>query len=183
MTGSARRLWLSGCGLRTAQRQAAVAVLTVAGALLPSCEPSHGDSRPRPSSPPVIEVILREYSFRLSRPLPAGRVVFRLRNVGKEPHRPALLRLDEGFPPIQEQVRGEKRRFLLPFAGVDTRPPRSVGTFAVDLLKGQRYALVCFVAAPDGQGHAYKGMTWESRAGEGATSSVPASRPLSGRAP
>jgi hypothetical protein len=38
----------------------------------------------------------------------------------------------------------------------------------VDLVPGQRYALVCFVSGPDGQAHAIKGMNAEFRAEEGA---------------
>ncbi|MDP8932263.1 MAG: hypothetical protein M3O70_27815, partial [Actinomycetota bacterium] len=48
----------------------------------------------------------------------------------------------------------------------------STGTFAVDLVPGQRYALVCFMTTPDGWGHANLGMTWEARAGDGATEPV-----------
>lgn len=126
-----------------------------------------------PPAPPVVEVGLTEYRFELGPSLPAGRVVLRFTNTGSEPHRPALLRLDEDFPPIQEEVRNDEPRTVLPYAGVPTRVPGSTGTFAVDLVEGTRYALVCFVAAPDGEGHANKGMTWESRAGNGPMAQGP----------
>lgn len=150
---------------RRARRAIAFVGVVVAAT---SCAPSAGPTRPVPSLPSEVKVTLSEYRFNV-RPsgLPPGRVIFRFANRGRESHRPVLLRLDEGFPPIQEEVRNATQRFLLPFARIDTRPPRSTGTFAVELVQGQRYALVCFVRAADGQGHAYKGMTWEARAGVG----------------
>lgn len=122
---------------------------------------------PRPVGPPVITVTMREYAFELSGPLPAGRVIFRMVNEGREVHRPSLLALDDDIPPIDVQVRGSERRFIPPFAGVNARLPGAKGTFAVNLEPGRRYAFVCFAQAPDGQSHSIKGMTWESRAGSG----------------
>lgn len=134
-------------------------------------------SAPRPPAPPVITVTMREYAFEVSGPLPAGRVVFRMVNQGQQVHRPSLLALDETIPPIEAQVRGSERRFLSPFAGVNPRLPGATGTFAADLEPGRRYAFVCFAQAPDGQGHAIKGMTWEARAGSVGAAPITGPRP------
>jgi hypothetical protein len=96
--------------------------------------------------------------------IPAGRVVFRFVNVGEEKHRPSLLPLPEDVPPIGEQLRGSERRAAVPFAGIREVEPGESGTFAVDLSPGQRYALICFAIAPDGESHALKGMSSEFRA-------------------
>lgn len=124
---------------------------------------------PLPAAPPVVEVIMRDHSFDYPQPIPPGRVVFRIQNDGQLQHRLALLPLAEDFPPVAEQVKGTERRPVDPFAGIYDRRPGGVGTFAVDLVAGQRYAMVCFTVDPDGVSHAVKGMTSEFRAGGGTT--------------
>lgn len=109
---------------------------------------------PRVASPPEIGVTMREYRYELTTTeLPAGRVVFRFRNLGAEPHSPALLPLDEDVPPINEQVRSPERRLVAPFASLNERRPGATGTFAVDLVAGRRYALICYATAPDDEAH------------------------------
>jgi hypothetical protein len=110
---------------------------------------------------------MREFAFDYDHDVPAGRVVFRFRNVGHVDHRVTLVSLPEDLPPIDEQIRGSTRQFVAPFAGTYPRPPGATATFAVDLVAGRRYGLVCFVQDPDGQTHALKGMTSEFRAGQG----------------
>ncbi len=130
-----------------------------------SCQTAARSEAALPSGPPVLVVTLDEYRFDYAQPVPAGRVVFRLLNVGTVSHRPVLLPLDEDVPPIQEQLRGDQRRAASPFAQVLSRPPGSTGTFAVDLVAGQRYAWICFARDADGSPHALKGMASEFRAG------------------
>lgn len=108
---------------------------------------------------------MREFRFVYDNPIPAGHVVFEVRNVGKLPHRLSLLPLPEDLPPINEQLKGTERRGLSPFAGVPTRLPGDRGVFAAGLAPGVRYALVCFVVDADGVSHAQKGMSAEFRAG------------------
>lgn len=142
------------------------AVLAAAGLLAASCSPTGDGGRPAdlPASPPVVAVTLREYRFHLDPDVPAGRVVFRIRNAGKVAHRPALLPLEEDLPPLDEQLRGPVRLAVSPFAGVRTRAPGARGAFAVDLVPGTRYGLICFIRDPDGSSHALKGMSFEFRA-------------------
>ena len=119
-----------------------------------------------PTAAPVVQAVLEEYRFTMARPIPAGRVVFRFVNNGSEAHRPVLFPLPEDLPPLDEQVRGTKRRAISPFAGVHTQLPGAKGTFAVDLVQGKRYGFICVVKSPkDDRSHSLKGMTFEFRAG------------------
>jgi hypothetical protein len=119
-----------------------------------------------PASPPEIVVEMYEYEYRynIQQPIPAGRVVFRFVNGGDEVHRPVLLPLTDEVPPILEQVRGDVRAAATPFAGVPPRGPDQTGTFAVDLMPGQRYALICFARTADNRSHAVLGMASDLRA-------------------
>lgn len=156
------------------------AVVVLAGNATTSCGGSSPPERPAaPPSPPVVVVTMDEYRFRPSATrLAAGRVVFRMVNAGREPHSPALVPLDEDVPPIDAQVRGAERRIVAPFAGVNTRLPGAVGTFAVDLVAGRRYAFVCYASTAEEKAHSKLGMTWEFRTA-GATAPSPGSPPSS----
>lgn len=143
----------------------AVSVL-VTVVLLPSCQDSRRVKAALPARPPVVTVTMDEYHYDYERGIPAGRVVFRFVNTGLLKHRPSLLPLNEEIPPIDQQLRGENRAVVTPFAGVGTTEPGEVSTFAVDLIPGQRYALVCFADDPDGEPHRLQGMNSEFRAGE-----------------
>lgn len=143
-----------------------VALWVLAGLLLTTCEGSsshHG--APLPRGAPEVDVVMREYSFGYKRPVPAGRVVFRIQNRGTVVHYLTLVPLPEDMPPIDVQLHGPTRRNLPEFAGIRPHSPGTSGTFAVDLVRGQRYAMLCFVATPDGENHALKGMSSEFRAG------------------
>lgn len=118
---------------------------------------------PLPPSPPVVVVTMRDHRFEHTAAVPAGRVVFKVRNAGRAPHRLTLFPLAEDVPPIEAQLKGGERRSAPRFAGVPTRPPGTAGMFAVDLAPGTRYALVCFVQGPDGKSHALQGMASELR--------------------
>lgn len=156
--------------MTVARRARLVAGLVLGAAAATGC---HGSAQPpvarrpaAPESPPVITVTMREYRFEFESPgpaLPAGRVVFRMVNLGSERHNPALIPLDEDVPPIDEQVRGTERRIVTPLASVNDRVPGATGTFAVDLVPGRRYAFICFATTKDGVAHSQKGMTWEGR--------------------
>lgn len=100
--------------------------------------------------------------------IPAGRVVFRARNVGGEPHNLIMIPLAEDVPPIDVQLRGSERRLVEPFAGFYDRPPGDTGSFAVDLVAGQRYAMICTLPASDDEPHWKKGMVTEFRTPGGA---------------
>ena len=137
--------------------------MALAVVVLGACQTSSSEPA-LPPGPPVVEVTMREYGFEYNPEVPSGRVVFRLVNAGRLAHQPDLIPLIEALPPIDQQVRGQERAVVTPFAGVRARQPGQVGTFAVDLEPGQRYAFVCFARDPDDdQSHALQGMTTEFR--------------------
>ncbi len=117
-----------------------------------------------PPPPPEVLVEMEEYRYQYEEPIPSGRVVFRFRNNGEVEHRPVLLPLSDELPPIQEQLRGDTRATAAPFAGIPPRQPGETGAFAVDLVPGLRYALICFARDSQDRPHATQGMAIEFRA-------------------
>lgn len=108
---------------------------------------------------------MEDFSFKYEPSVPAGRVVFRARNVGTVLHNMVLLPLADDLPPLSEQLRGQERRFVEPFAGVRSVRPGDSRDFAVDLVPGRRYGIICSVVDAEGTSHARKGMSSEFRAG------------------
>lgn len=139
--------------------------LTLLVGSVTSCNPGSEPDATLPRSPPVVVVTMREYRFDYERPIPAGRVVFRVPNRGRLLHRLTLLPIAEGLPPIDEQLRDNKASVASPFAGTRPQPSGSSGAFAVDLVANTRYAMLCFVVDRAGEPHALKGMNSEFRAG------------------
>jgi hypothetical protein len=155
----------------------------ILAATLAACASTSTDRAARPAAPPPVPVVgvkMVDHRFELDRPVPRGRVVFQFDNAGQAPHNVVMIPLAEGLPPIDVQLRGSERRFVEPFAGIYERGPGDSGSFAVDLLADQRYAIVCTVIAEDGRPHWTEGMAIEFRtppapATTGAT--TPPSRP------
>lgn len=135
-----------------------------------ACTASSSPARPPlPPGPAQVDVAMREYAFDYNKAIPAGRVVFRAHNAGRLQHYLTLVPLPEDMPPINEQLHGTTRRNLDDFAGITTRLPGGRSSFAVDLVAGHRYALLCFIQDPDGVNHAFKGMNSEFRVGASTT--------------
>lgn len=143
--------------------QAGLWVGLSAGSLTSACGGSAGPEVPLPASPPAVAVTTSEYQFQYTGLIPAGRVVFQVRNEGSLWHELALLPLSDQLPPIDAQLRGSERQAIRPFAGAAPQPPGATGAFAVNLDPGRRYAFVCFVRDPDNATHAVKGMSLEFR--------------------
>ena len=132
------------------------------------CSSDGPKGAPLPAAPPVVTVHMKEYVFEHPTPVPSGRVVFRFENEGRLVHQPDLVLLSENIPPIQEQLRGDERAAVGQFAGIPPRNPGESGSYAVDLVPGQRYAMICFARDPDDdESHALQGMATEFRAGGG----------------
>lgn len=113
----------------------------------------------------MVVVSMSEYRFDHERAIPAGRVIFVVRNVGREDHKLKFVALPEDFPPLNAQLHGAERRVLAPYAGVPVRRPGQAGAFAVDLVPGRRYGMICNLSTPSGGVHALEGMNSEFRAG------------------
>lgn len=141
---------------------AVVGLAIVVGACQTSAEPD----LPLTAGPPMVEVAMRDYRFDYLAEIPAGRVVFRVTNAGTVAHELRLRPLPEDMPPIEEQLRGSQRRIISPFAGVPALNPGESASFAVDLVPGRRYALLCFLRDDEGIVHATKGMASEFRAAD-----------------
>ncbi|HUP68638.1 MAG TPA: sialidase family protein [Acidimicrobiales bacterium] len=122
-----------------------------------------------PPAVPQVRVAMEDNRFEFDPKIPAGRVVFLTDNTGSDEHRLDLIPLADDMPPIDAQLRGDQRRQVSSVANVTTRRPGQSGSFAVDLVAGRRYALVCFVRDSDGRIHAVKGMNAEFRAGRQRT--------------
>lgn len=149
-----------------------LAVAAVAVMCAGACRSPAGGAGPAlPSPPPVVDIAMgapQEYGFRYDRRVPGGRVLFRVANEGTVAHELVLLPLGEELPPIDAQLQGTTRAVVAPFAAVRPRRPGDYGMFAVDLVPGQRYALLCFIVDATGRSHALQGMSSEFRAGRGA---------------
>lgn len=153
-----------GRWIRT-RRLALATVLT--GMAVPACR-QPAPTKSLPPRPPVLEIVMgepHELAFSLPSAIPAGRVVFRIRNAGRVEHDLVLTPLPDSLPPLHEQLSGPTRVAARPYAGVPVRAPGATGTFAVDLAAGQRYGVICFVRDANGESHASHGMSAEFRAG------------------
>ena len=68
--------------------------------------------------------------------------------------------IEEHFPTGRRWRRGDRA----PLCGSSPREPGEIGTFAVDLEPGQRYAFICFARdVDDDEPHAFQGMSSEFR--------------------
>lgn len=163
--------------------QVALAVTTAAGLAACSSDTADAPARPAaPPAPPVVTVTMVDHKFEFDPDIPAGRVVFRITNAGKAPHHLIMFPVPEDLPPIDEQLKGTQRRSVEPFASIYDRAPGDTGTFAVDLVPGRRYAMVCSVQDEDGKPHWRNGMATEFRTPGGppasdAATSTPSSTP------
>lgn len=142
----------------------AAAVGLCAVLLLTSCQPSPpASAADLPQGPQIVEVTLTEYAFTYDPKITAGRVLFRVRNTGTVVHSLNMLPLTEDIPPIGEQIRGDRRLAVRPFAGFEALQPGADTSFAVDLAPGTRYAFLCFKADSQGVSHLLRGMNSEFR--------------------
>ena len=156
---------------RAVSWRGALALLAVAATMGPSsCSLSSGGGDGR--LPRIVEstvvVTMKEYRIDYRGPVPSGRVVFRIVNGGRYPHRLSLVPLPKDLPPLDKQLHGRKRRIIPPLAGVPELSPGASNSFAVDLVQGQRYGFVDFSTNPDGRSNALLGLNSEFRAGGGA---------------
>ena len=122
---------------------------------------SCGSGAPLPPIPPMVTVKIREYHVAYPA-IPAGRVVFRVVNEGRQYHRLALIPLPAGFPPIRQQLNGNTRRIVNPIVSLPDIAPGSSTTVAADLTSG-RWAFVDFSVNPQGRSNARLGVASEFR--------------------
>ena len=153
-----------GCRRASAIRMGGVwAVVTSAvAAFLAGCT-SAASNAPLPRPPAVVAVRTTEYQFEYPAVVPSGRVVFRVTNAGKELHDLVMVPLAEDNPPIKAMLADDVRQVLTPFAGIRDQLPGAEATFAVDLVEGRRYAMLCILADGEGRSHSALGEASEFR--------------------
>lgn len=132
----------------------AVAALVLAGAC--------GRPGPAPAGPAQVDVAMVEFAFAHVQSVPAGRVVLRAGNAGREDHELVLVALPADLPPLAAQLQGDERSAVPTVARVSAVEPGGSGSVAVDLAPG-RYGFICFVKGHDGTQHSIKGMSSELR--------------------
>lgn len=142
-----------------------VPAATAMSVLVVSCS---GSSRgaPLPAPPSIVKVRMANDRFIYKPPTSTGRAVFSVTNADKVNHRLTLIPIDDDVPPIDEQLHSTSRRQAQPEAQSLILHPGQAEAFAIDVVPGQRYALVCFLHEPgDPVIYALKGMNSEFRVG------------------
>lgn len=129
--------------------------------LLGACTGATSDALP--PKPRETSVTAHDYRFDFTGPVAPGRVVFRLTNRGSVAHNITLLPLSDDLPPLDAQLHGEHREIATPFGGVTRVFPGQTRAFAVDLVPGQRYGMICTLLDPEGRSHALRGQNAEFR--------------------
>jgi uncharacterized cupredoxin-like copper-binding protein len=101
-----------------------------------------------------VTVVLTDHHFRLDRPIEAGRMQWRVRNEGTEPHQALVVRLPDGVNEFQERAwiehgrKGEEP--AEPMGGATTVKPGEQTTFTTDLKPG-KYLLICTMEEEEGR--------------------------------
>ena len=117
------------------------------------------------SSPNVVHVIAKDYSFDSPAQIPAGLTTFHLMNQGKEAHQAGLIKLTEGktFEDFMAAFKAMKPNTPPPAWVVFDGGPNAAapgGTSeATETLEAGNYVLVCFIPSSDGIPHIMKGMS------------------------
>jgi len=112
-----------------------------------------------------VRVTAQDFSFDVRDVVPRGPVRFVLRNRGGEAHQLAVVRLRQSGT-LSDALRADREgddpgRYLRGRGRSSVRVlPGGRATLDVRLRPGP-YALICFVASPDGTPHAFKGMATE----------------------
>jgi hypothetical protein len=123
---------------------ASVLLFLVAGAVPAMAQPA----------PPSVTIILTDHHFRLSAPIEPGRLTWRLKNDGSEPHQALVVKLPEGVNEYQERAwiehgsngpePGE------PIGGIKSVEPGAEASFETHLKPGQ-YLLLCTILEDEGR--------------------------------
>lgn len=141
-----------------------VAAAGVLAGLLAGCTGAGSSEEPLPPEAATVQVRLADDELSMEGgPVPAGRVVFTVRNVGEHDHRFTLAPIDNDRPPMEQDVADETERPIRQLARVPTLQPGESGTFAVDLAPDQRYAMLDYAEAPDGTQYMDLGVVGEFR--------------------
>jgi hypothetical protein len=130
---------------------------------------------------PLLAIDATEYAFKTLGSIPAGVTTVQLRNLGKENHEAQFVRLNQGvtidqlLAALQAAGNGPPPDIFTYEGGPAEIVPNRTSEVILNFREGQ-YALLCFVAAPDKQPHAAKGMYLPITvtAASGAATTLPA---------
>lgn len=105
---------------------------------------------------PISEITLSDYSIAAPTTMPAGYVTFRTKDIGKEGHQAALVRLDSNK--TIEDFRAAMVKAGPPPAWISfLGGPQNSSDVTIDLTPGN-YVWYCMIPSPDGVPHIAKGM-------------------------
>jgi len=135
----------------------------------------------RASAPRVLTIEAMDYAFRAPATVPAGVTTVRLVNRGTQLHHVQFNRLEDGKT-VRDMLRDWKPGAPNPaYMTGDGGPTAALGGQTLEgtvVLRPGRYALICWVPAPDGQLHLHKGMFGQIEVmGDTAAVVVPAAPP------
>lgn len=125
-------------------------------------EPPEGVSTELDPDAQRVDVSATEYDFEFEPPS-AGAVSFVMSNDGEESHFMLVSRIAEGVT-LDEALQAEdpEEEGLAENIGEsDTAPPGEEEVLTIDNLEPGTYGMLCFIPAPDGEPHAFKGMAVE----------------------
>ena len=107
-----------------------------------------------------VDVTATEYAFEFQPPS-TGAASFVMTNEGEEPHIMSIGKLNEGVT-LDEALEADDPASVLEWEAVSdiAQPGEEVVLTFAELTPGS-YAMVCFIPAPDGEPHVFKGMREE----------------------
>lgn len=128
----------------------------------------------------VLEIVAHDYAFQVPVSVPAGWTTVRLVNRGRQLHHVQINRLDEGHT-LAEMLAAWRPGVRPPawMSGVGG-PTAAAGGQTLEgavLLAPGRYAIICWVPAPDGQLHLAKGMMGQFEVVAAAANAAPPGAP------
>jgi uncharacterized cupredoxin-like copper-binding protein len=116
------------------------------------CFSGIASAAPQPAG--AVTIVLTDHHFRLSNPVEGGRMVWRVKNEGTEPHQALVVKLPDGVNEYQERAwfdHGSKGPEPgEPVGGLKTLAPDAEATFETNLKPGH-YLLLCAMEEEDGR--------------------------------
>lgn len=143
--------------------QRAVPSLVLAASLLAGCSSAHETRAPLPPPAQIINVTITAHHYGYNPTIRSGRTVFVGHNVDRAVHVLILYPIADDVPPVDVQLHGTHRVSIQMVAGMQVNPGMT-DSFALDLVRHQRYFMLDFGRGPDGTVYALHGLDSEFRA-------------------
>ncbi len=116
-----------------------------------------------PSEVATIAVKGDEYKFDAPKTVPSGKVAFEFENTGEEKHEMVVFMIkdDSKLQDLLAMPQKEAQKHVAIVGGAGAKPGETAGKPLQKNLSPGRYAMVCFLPAPDKTPHFVKGMLHE----------------------